>query len=154
MRAKRVQQLLFAIPLLIGGAMPALADESSVNQDIDQLLGDHTKYQAVIVALQEAVAAHDAKGVAALVSYPIGVEINGKETNVKSPKVFEENYDGIITPSIAEAITKQQYGDLFVNYQGIMFGNGEVWISGICHDDECKNFDAKVYTIQDTSNLK
>ena len=154
MHTKRVQQLLFALPLLIGSARPALADEASVNQSIDEQLGDHTKYQAVIVALQKAVAEHDAKGVAALVSYPIGVEINGKETNVKSPKVFEENYDGIITPSIADAITKQQYSDLFVNYQGIMFGDGEVWISGICNDDECKEFDAKVSTIQDTSDLK
>ena len=154
MYTKRLRQLLFALPLLIGSALPGLADEASVNKTIDEQLGDHTKYQAVIVALQKAVAEHDAKGVAALVSYPIGVEINGKETNVKSAQVFEENYDGIITPSIADAITKQQYGDLFVNYQGIMFGDGEVWISGICLDDACKEFDAKVSTIQDTSDLK
>lgn len=149
MHAKRIQQLLLAVPFILASAVPAFADEASVNQNIDQLLGDHTKYQAVIVALQKAVADHDAKGVAALVDYPIGVEINGKETNVKTAKVFEENYDAIMTPAIAKAVTDQAYGELFVNYKGIMFGDGQVWISGICTDNECKNFDVKIESIQD-----
>jgi len=146
---KPVRQMLLAAPLIIAGAAAAFADESSVNQTIDQQLGDHTKYQAVIVALQKAVAAQDAKGVAALVSYPIGVKVNGKETNIKSAKAFEQHYKAIMTPEITKAVTDQKYEDLFVNYQGIMFGDGQVWINGICTDDTCKNFDVKVQTIQD-----
>ncbi|WP_139093197.1 hypothetical protein [Pararhizobium polonicum] len=149
MSMKRIQQFLFAMPFVLAGTTPVLADESGVNQSIDQLLGDHTKYRAVIVALQKAVAAHDASGVAALVDYPIGVAVNGKETNIKSAKVFAKHYDGIITPRIAKAITEQKYGDLFVNYKGVMFGDGQVWINGVCHDNECKNFDVKIETIQD-----
>lgn len=152
MNAIRVRRLLLAAPLVVAGIGPAFADESSVNQSIDQLMGDHTKYQAVILALQKAVAAQDAKGVAALVSYPIGVEVNGKETVIKSAKAFEEHYSGIITPRIAKAVTEQKYGDLFVNYQGVMFGDGQVWIAGICKDNECKNFDVKVQTIQEGPN--
>ncbi|AOF88390.1 hypothetical protein [Sinorhizobium sp. RAC02] len=152
MNANRIRHLFLAAPLIIAGMVPAFADESSVNQSIDQLLGDHTKYQAVIIALQKAVAAQDAKGVAAMVSYPIGVKINGKETNVKSAAAFEKHYSGIITPRIAKAVTDQKYGDLFVNYQGVMFGDGQVWISGICTDNDCKNFDVKVETIQDGPN--
>jgi hypothetical protein len=149
MGLKQAQKCLLAMSLLFAGATPVFADEKGVNQSIDQLLGDHTKYQAVIVALQKAVAAEDATAVAALVDYPIGVKVNGKETNIKSAKVFVEHYSGIITPSIAKAVTGQKYGDLFVNYKGVMFGDGQVWISGICHDNECKNFDVKIETIQD-----
>lgn len=144
-----VRQALLAAPLVIAAVMPAFADESSVNQTIDQQLGDHTKYQTVIVALQKAVAAKDAKGVAALVSYPIGVKVNGKETNIKSAAAFEKHYSAIMTPEITKAVNDQKYEDLFVNYQGIMFGDGQVWINGICKDDACKNFDVKVQTIQD-----
>jgi len=148
MAMKRVRSLVVALALIGLAAAPLAADENEVNQTIDQQLGDHTKYQAVIEALQTAVAAGDAAGVAALVDYPIGVEVNGKETNIKTPKAFEEHYAGIVTPAIAKVITEQKYEDLFVNYKGIMFGDGQVWISGICRDDACKEFDAKIETIQ------
>ncbi|OHV77045.1 hypothetical protein [Rhizobium sp. LCM 4573] len=127
----------------------AASQEKTVNQSIDESLGDHTKYETVIKALQKAVAAHDAPGVAALVSYPIGVKVRGKETNIKSAKAFIEHYDGIMTPGITKAIVDQKYEDLTVNYQGIMFGDGQVWVNGICHDNACSNFDVKVITIQE-----
>lgn len=150
MKVNQIRNFLLAATL-IAGVTPVLASENEVNQNIDQLLGDHTKYQAVIVALQKAVAANDAKSVAALVDYPIGVKINGKETHIKSAKAFEENYQGIVTPAIAKVIIDQKYGNLFVNYKGIMFGDGQVWVNGVCHDNECKSFDVKVETIQDVT---
>lgn len=126
----------------------AFAQDTTTNQEIDRLLGDHTKYEAVINALQKAVDAHDAASVAELVSYPISVKVNGKKIRIKSTKAFVEHYDGIMTPEITKAVTDQKYQDLFVNYEGIMFGDGQVWISGICYEQRCKNFDAKVVTIQ------
>lgn len=145
----RIVCLMSAL-VIPGGA--ATAQEKTVNQAIDQSLGDHTKYETVIKALQKAVAAHDAAGVAALVSYPIGVKVHGKETNIKSAKVFVDHYDGIMTPSITKAVVNQKYEDLTVNYQGIMFGDGQVWVNGICHDNACNNFDVKVITIQEGAN--
>jgi hypothetical protein len=50
-------------------------------------------------------------------------------------------------------IKQQNYGDLFINDQGVMFGRGEVWINGICADSGCKRFDVKVVTIRGTSYL-
>lgn len=148
MKMKSVRNLLLALALVLMGGAPIAADDAVVNQTMDQMFGDHAKYQAAIEALQTAVAAQDAKGVAELVDYPIGVEVNGKETNIRSAKTFEENYAGIITPAIAKVITEQKYADLFVNYKGVMFGDGQVWLSGICKDNECKDFDVKIETIQ------
>lgn len=126
----------------------AAADDAEVNQSIDDLLGDHEVYQEAITALQDGVEAHDADAVAELVSYPISVAVNGKKMVIKSPKAFVTHYDAIMTPEITEAVTDQDYGDLMVNSQGIMFGDGQVWINGICKDDACDKFDAKVITIQ------
>ena len=80
---------------------------------------------------------------------PDGVKVRGKETVVKSAKAFAEHYDGIMTAAITKAVVNQKYDDLFVNDQGVMFGDGQVWVNGICHDNACKNFDVKVIAIQD-----
>lgn len=137
--------------LFVAVASPGFAAEGTINQQIDQLLGDHTKYQAVTTKLQQAVVAHDAASVAELVAYPIRVKVNGKEIMLKSARAFVKYYDAIMTPKTTKAIVDQEYDRLFVNYQGIMFGSGQVWISGICHDNACKNFEAKITSIQDNA---
>lgn len=124
-------------------------DNKTTNQAIDDALGNHAQYETAIKALQQGVKDKDAKAVAALVSYPISVKISGKDTEIKSEKDFVTHYDAIFTPKIAKAVEDQKYEDLFVNYQGIMFGDGQVWINGICKDSACKAFDAKIVTIQD-----
>ncbi|MDX3927210.1 MAG: hypothetical protein QHC90_15585 [Shinella sp.] len=149
MKHQRIRQLCFSAVLVAFSGAPVFGQEKPVNQAIDESLGDHTKYEAAIEALQKAVAAHDKAGVAALVSYPINVKVNGKETSIKSAKAFVEHYDGIMTAGITKAVTAQKYEDLMVNYQGVMFGSGQVWLNGICHDNACKNFDVKVITIQE-----
>lgn len=78
--------------------------DDSVNRTIDKLLGDHRKYQRVILALQKAVINHAAAGVAAFVSYPIGVKLDGKTTIIRTPKAFIRDCDRIITPAIAGVI--------------------------------------------------
>ena len=129
------------------------ADPKSVDQSIDSLLGDHTKVRQLVTDLQQAVAKHDAAAVAALVHYPIKVKLHGKPTYLNNPKAFIKNYDHIITPDIVAVIQNQKYEDLFVNYQGAMFGEGEVWITGFCVDNACKPPDIKVGTIQSNTNL-
>lgn len=124
------------------------ADAAAVNQRIDQLLGDHTRYEPVILAFQKAVAAKDAAAVAALVAYPLRVKLGGKAVTIRDARDFVARYAIIVTPALAVAIGRQRYGALFVNYQGVMFGNGEAWINGICRDASCKRFDVKVVALQ------
>ena len=120
----RLRRLHLAALFVVASSLPTFAAGQTTNQQIDQLLGDHTKYEAVIT------------------------KIKGKNTLVKSPKTFVKNYDAIMTPKITDAVTKQDYEKLFVNATGIMFGDGQVWVNGVCKDKACKNFDAKVITIQ------
>ena len=121
------------------------------NASIDTVLGDHTPYEAAIKALQQAVAAHDADGVAKLVDYPIDVEIGGKKMSIADEKAFVSRYSEFMTPEISKAIIGTNYSDLFVNAQGVMFGNGEAWINGICKYSSCQDVNVRLVRLQTVS---
>ena len=137
-----------ATPVPDATAAAVSATDQAVNDSIDSNLGDHTRYQAVIQQLQAAVAAGDAAKVAALAQYPFSVDIGGKATVLKNEQEFVARYQEFMTPDISKAIVDTKYADLFVNYKGVMFGNGQAWINGICKDDQCKAFDVKLVTLQ------
>ncbi|MBV5337424.1 MAG: hypothetical protein J0653_05585, partial [Deltaproteobacteria bacterium] len=40
-----------------------------------------------------------------------------------------DNYPEIFTPQVQAAIKKQKNDKLYANWQGVMVGNGEVWLS-------------------------
>ena len=126
-------------------------DPRAVNQAIDEVLGDHARYEAVIRQLQQAVTASDAAAVAALVDYPFATVRDGQPMKIADAEAFVRDYDRIMTPAIAEAIKRQKYSQLMVNYKGVMFGNGEAWVNGICKDDACKDVDVRVVALQPTS---
>ncbi len=148
--SKNFIKIVAVVLAMLAGPLTGMAraDDQQTDDTIDAVLGDHAAYHAAFDALQAAVEAKDVSAVAALVRYPISVSIGGKSKVIANAKDFAANYDAIFTPSITAAVTNQTYADLFVNSQGIMFGRGEVWINGICKDDGCKEFDAKVVTIQ------
>lgn len=147
---KLLQALLLSIALL---TVPALAQsDADTDAAIDSALGDHTAYRAAFEAIQKAVTDEDAAAFAEWVSYPIKVTADGEEMSISTAEQFAEHYDNILTEEIQGAILDQKWADLFVNYQGIMFGNGQVWLNGICKDDACAEFDVKVITIQSTAD--
>ena len=134
-----------------GGALPVAGGDAIVPL-INSLA---KKFDHVILTqLQQWVASHNASAVASLVHYPIKVNPGKKPFTVKNEKAFIKDYDRIITHDIQDAILKQKYENLFVNSQGAMIGDGEVWITGFCRDKSCKQSDIKIGTIQDTKNLK
>jgi hypothetical protein len=123
-------------------------DHAAVNERIDSVLGDHAKYEQVAMAFQSAVANGDRTAVAALVAYPFTAHVGGGKVAIADADAFVARYDDIVTPAIAEAIARQKYADLFVNAKGVMFGNGEAWINGICNDAACSDSDVRVVAIQ------
>jgi hypothetical protein len=123
-------------------------DHAAVNAAIDAALGDHAKYEQLISAFQSAVAGHDPAAVAALVAYPFIAYIDGKAVGIADADAFVAHYDAILTPAVARAITAQKYSELFVNYKGVMFGNGQAWINGVCEDTACGDAQARVVAIQ------
>ena len=48
MRAKTIQQLYLSAVIAFGVAVPSFAQDRTTNQAIDENLGDHTKYEAML----------------------------------------------------------------------------------------------------------
>jgi hypothetical protein len=152
---KPARLLLTAAVLLATTSAPTqTATPTDHDKSIDLSVGDHVRVHQILTALQQAVAKHNAPAVAALVHYPIKVNPGNRPFVVKNEKAFINDYDRIITHDIQDAIFKQKYENLFVNSEGAMIGDGEVWITGFCRDKTCKQSDIKIGTIQDTKNLK
>ncbi|MEZ0472476.1 hypothetical protein [Luteimonas salinilitoris] len=140
-----------------GGAVDASAapaeDDTLVAADIESILGGNADdYRSAFLALQKAVAASDKDAVAQMVLYPLDGAIDGKQT-IRDAGQFVREYDRIVTPAIADAVARQKFADLMANKNGLMFGNGQVWLTGICEDDACEKQSILVTTLQDTSDL-
>jgi hypothetical protein len=147
MRRLRRSIIGLCLALLAGPAFAASA--ADVNARIDDVLGNSARYQTAIEAFQHAAATENKEDVAAFVRYPIRVSIDGKKTTIRSAAMFVKRYDAIMTPAIVAAIKGQKYEDLFVNDQGVMFGNGQAWLDGVCLDRKCRQSVIQVITLQD-----
>ncbi|MGW8959369.1 hypothetical protein [Paenibacillus sp. NPDC055715] len=79
-------------------------------------------------ALQKAVADNDKEKVANYIFYPLRVNDSEKELTISNKKEFIAKYDQMFTDAIREALVNQKTDDLFVNYQGVMVGSGELWL--------------------------
>lgn len=142
----------FALGVMLAAliGMPAFAASvAEVNARIDSVLGNSKRYEASINAFQQAVKEGHKEDVAAFIRYPIRVTIGGQKTVIRSPETFVQRYDAIMTPAIVGAIRNQNYGDLFVNDQGVMFGNGQAWLNAVCLDRKCDQSVIQVVTLQD-----
>lgn len=136
-------------PSSTAASMPAdTSDHAEVNATIDRLLGPHEAFEKVIETFRQAVGSKDAGAVAALVQYPLKATIDGRQATIADADDFVQRYDAIVTPAMAETIAAQKYADLFVNQQGVMFGDGQAWINGICQDATCKDLQIRVVTLQ------
>ncbi len=79
--------------------------------------------------LKRAVAKGNLDAVAKRVSYPLAVnQANGKRRSILNEKQFLKEYNSIMTSKVRNALASQNVNDVFVNYRGVMIGDGELWI--------------------------
>jgi hypothetical protein len=134
--------VLFLYALLITfvgwSAAPLAASDREMDTTLDQLFTSHQAYHVFFDNLRIQVVAKNKTAVAKLVSYPMRIQFQGKNIQIKNQQQFIQHYDTIFTPDLVNALAKQQYKDLFANSQGVMVGNGMLWFSGICHDNQCQ----------------
>ena len=130
-------------------AAPAVAPAETSADDararIDSVLGDAAQYEKVFNAFKTAVVGGDRAAVVEEVRFPLNIA-NGKK--ITGPGEFQRNYEKIITPAVVKAVSEQDFGKVFVNQQGVMIGDGQVWLNGQCLDQACTKTEVKVITIQ------
>ncbi len=125
-------------------AFIAVASTSALAQSPDT-------YRQAFDAIQQAVAEGDSTAFAGWVSYPIEVMADGQPMVIGDAGEFAAHYAAIVTPEIAGAVADQSFNALFVNAEGAMFGDGQVWMSELCLDDACSDTEVKIITIQSTA---
>jgi len=126
-------------------AMPAAANiDPQTDQAIDVMLGDHVAYHKAIDDFQKAVAAKDKDKVAAMVQYPITIDVDGKKVVIESAMRFKQYYGAVIPPESAKQITESTYSDVMINNRGVLLGDGKTFLSGTCIDADCKKMDVKI----------
>lgn len=126
-------------------------DDSEVVAQIEAIgSGTVDEYKSVFMALQKAVAAGDKAAVSRMADFPLNIWVDGWKV-VTNAEQFVNDYDRIITPAIAKKITAQKFSDALVNTQGVMFGKGEVLLSGSCADEACKKHLVAISRIEEAS---
>jgi hypothetical protein len=134
------------------GASPVLAQtDADVTAAITTNFGDAAPFAEAFDAIREAVAADDAEAFASWISYPFAVTVDGEDYLLASADAVVDHYESMMTDEIRTAILEQQYKDLFVNAEGVMFGNGQLWLSAVCPDESCASFDVRIITVQNTA---
>lgn len=119
--------------------------EGDVHARIDAVLGDSAQYEKVFNAFKAAVVGGDRAAVVEEVRFPLNIAGGRKITG---PGEFQRNYEKIITPAVVKAMSAQDFNAVFVNQQGVMIGDGQVWLNGQCLDQACTRTEVKVITIQ------
>ena len=147
---KLVAGLVAAMVLTLSAGSPVLAQTvEETNARLDQVFGEHESFGEVFDILYGAVEAGDAATVASLAKYPLRVATNGEEYEIDTEQTFIDNYDTIITPAIKDVILSQDFALLFVNQDGVMYDDGDVWLSAICIDDQCARYRWLITAIQE-----
>ncbi|BBH24881.1 hypothetical protein Back11_62260 [Paenibacillus baekrokdamisoli] len=93
-------------------------------------IADAKAFDTMFEAVQAAVAKDDKETVAANILYPLRVNGTGSAMKVENKEEFLKQYDMIFTAPVKQALAQQKIDSLFVNYQGVMVGNGEIWFGG------------------------
>ena len=127
------------------GAAPADVPAEDARARIETLLGHAAQYEKVFNAFKTAVVSGDRAAVVEEVRFPLNIS-GGKK--ITGPGEFQRNYEKIITPAVVKAVSGQDFGKVFVNQQGVMIGDGQVWLNGQCLDQACAQTEVKVITIQ------
>ncbi len=52
---------------------------------------------------------------------------------------FVEKFDQIVTPDVIAVIHEQEFEDMMLNWEGLAFRHGAVWIIGYCSREDDAN---------------
>ena len=141
-----LKAIVFAAALL--AAVPALAQTvEEVNVQIESLLGSHEVFETAINAIQSAVSDGNVEGVAGYIPFGEPIKVNGEDVIITDEADLAARFGELFNDKVTTAVSEQDYANLFINQDGIMFGNGELWVGRVCVDDACDDFFVNIIAI-------
>jgi hypothetical protein len=125
LKAAPVRVVLALIALLVTSG-PVLADNPYAAAGIS----DPAHVTQFLARLKQAVAADDHAAVAAMVNYPLTVySSGGRSMTYRNAAALSANYARVFTPEVKAAVAAAKADNLFARDQGVMIGNGEIWMN-------------------------
>ncbi len=128
----------WAVALALGALLvatgPALANESGQvdNPYAAAGISDSTHVTRFLARLKHALAAGDRAAVAAMINYPLHVYAPGMGSTIyRDAATLRAGYARVFTPEVTAAVAAATPGSLFVRDQGVMIGNGQVWMNEV-----------------------
>jgi hypothetical protein len=91
-------------------------------------VNDPDHFEDFFRRLQKMIAEDEREAVAAVVHYPMSVEIDGKLQMMRSEEDFLAHYDDIMSEDVKTAVAVQELEETFVNQRGIMIGQEVLWL--------------------------
>ena len=93
-------------------------------------ISDPAHVTQFVARLKQAVAADEHATVAGMVNYPLTVNSSGRPpVTYRNAAALSANYARVFTPEVKAAVGAAKADDLFSRDQGVMIGNGEIWMN-------------------------
>lgn len=86
------------------------------------------EFTAYFAQLQKAVKDNNPEDVAKLIAYPMNWNQDNKQAVIHNKDEFIKNYEHIFTARVRDQVLAQAADKVFVNWKGIMAGEGDLWI--------------------------
>jgi hypothetical protein len=119
-------RIAFALIAFLATAEPVLADNPYANAGIS----NPAHVTQFVARLKQVVAADDRAAVAAMVNYPLTVNSSGgRSMTYRNAAALSASYERVFTPEVKAAVAAATADDLFSRDQGVMIGNGEIWMN-------------------------
>jgi hypothetical protein len=135
---------LSVLALWLFSAANTFADGKISDEDLERFFGESAPYREIFQRAKTTISEGDRAGFAELILYPFTVyrekdECCGSEavSVLQDKKAFLEQFDKIVTPRIKQLILDQRFDDLSIDWRGLGYELGVVWIGGRCLNDDC-----------------
>ncbi|MFH0801822.1 MAG: hypothetical protein V2A78_05480 [bacterium] len=110
---------------------PSPTPVQTLEQRLRDFALDPNEVKSFLDLIKRCLTADDKQKFSSLMDFPITIMLYGKRVKIKNKGEFVKNYNEIINAKVRKSVSRQKYEDLFINCQGVMIGNGEIWFNSI-----------------------
>jgi hypothetical protein len=128
-----------------GAQMPPLSPETAGRYA--DLGYDPQQVYAVFAGVQAAFRARDVAKLSELISFPMLLKTPDASVRVQSARELGRYKDKIFSDDLRAVVSAQEFETLFLSSDGMMFGDGQIWLQAQCPDQACTTSMVRIVTI-------
>ena len=124
-----VLQLALLLPMV---ASVAICQETKLSDSCDLSIftdRDTKSFLAFDKELRAAIRKQDPVAMAFLVKFPLRVNSNTGKYSLDDPAALESHFQEVFPQAVRNAVLNQDPAQFMCRDQGVMYGNGEVWVN-------------------------